>query len=781
MGNSASKTKKKEFVPLPHDVPPSLKKRQRKRYIKEYQKEHKLYVLHMEQLLRLHAGVLSKTEIAISAQLAVDLSISLYEMKRAWTIFERLASTLPDRVTIRELVLYFHVRRTVFVDLLFHSFANYENDKKEQKALQLKSDKQGGGEAKSSDDDDDESSSDSSASTTTSSSHSSWSSNHVRYIPPKRLNLSFPNLIKTFVVFGTCDHEELVDRVCIVVAGIRNGKTLLDVAECIHGSPLPEDPSILLNILNQLETVETDDVCSFSQTLKMPVVDKKKLLKMNLDFPTLLYPIFKMSSLLKEKFLGTDFWDRMRKKTTSLGLRGFFGPKELRRAILKDRKVRLLNRCKIELQEDAAMRELTGRNPVLALSAKINKMATNARPTKHCAVVDMNLSNSADIAWLISCHNMCKTIAVEKVMNDFYEQEYEALELGIGKAPSRLPGEDLMWIEMCDGIYQPFVYHFVSKMGFQVSSRVKSTIKRGNAPKVDKHGEVVLSTKDKDRLKEETDNELMTRLLKAEYSWDAFWRVHLDPRTKRKFYYNLNTGEATWKNPKALKRLRTAEEQKNKTFERSRKTEAHNWSNNVGTWKASTIRAKTDAKRRKRSVRRKRKRMKELTEEDEVVEGRLLGNLDHYGTTEEQKTERPKKKQGSRPIRDDGEHGAGGTDENIRLYRGNQVMVVQDADKYRIKQVPAVIEYADEDDGLTYDVVYGDGRREGSVARTRIIVGNIKETLGVLSESESSESERSVEDPFAILDETESDSSSSGSASDSGSSSYSSSYSSDSS
>ena len=173
--------------------------------------------------------------------------------------------------------------------------------------------------------------------------------------------------------------------------------------------------------------------------------------------------------------------------------------------------------------------------------------------------------------------------------------------------------------------------------------------------------------------------------------------------------------------------------------------------------------------------------MKELTEEDEVVEGRLLGNLDHYGTTEEQKTERPKKKQGSRPIRDDGEHGAGGTDENIRLYRGNQVMVVQDADNYRIKQVPAVIEYADEDDGLTYDVVYGDGRREGSVARTRIIVGNIKETLGVLSESESSESERSVEDPFAILDETESDSSSSGSASDSGSSSYSSSYSSDSS
>ena len=123
MGNSASKTKKKGFVPLPHDVPPSLKKRQRKRYIKEYQKEHKLYVLHMEQLLRLHAGVLSKTEIAISAQLAVDLSISLYEMKRAWTIFERLASTLPDRVTIRELVLYFHVRRTVFVDLLFHSFS----------------------------------------------------------------------------------------------------------------------------------------------------------------------------------------------------------------------------------------------------------------------------------------------------------------------------------------------------------------------------------------------------------------------------------------------------------------------------------------------------------------------------------------------------------------------------------------------------------------------------------------------------------------------------------
>ena len=59
-------------------------------------------------------------------------------MKRAWTIFERLASTMPDRVTIRELVLYFHVRRTIFVDLLFHSFANYENDKRERELELLK-------------------------------------------------------------------------------------------------------------------------------------------------------------------------------------------------------------------------------------------------------------------------------------------------------------------------------------------------------------------------------------------------------------------------------------------------------------------------------------------------------------------------------------------------------------------------------------------------------------------------------------------------------------------
>ena len=72
-----------------------------------------------------------------------------------------------------------------------------------------------------------------------------------------RLNLSFPNLIKTFVVFATCDHDELVERLCIIIAGVRNGRTLLDVAHAIHGNPLPEDPAILLNVLGRLTTVET--------------------------------------------------------------------------------------------------------------------------------------------------------------------------------------------------------------------------------------------------------------------------------------------------------------------------------------------------------------------------------------------------------------------------------------------------------------------------------------------------------------------------------------------
>ena len=48
---------------------------------------------------------------------------------------------MPDRVTIREIVLYFNVRRTVFIDMLFHSFLETETDQAEKKYMTLKSER----------------------------------------------------------------------------------------------------------------------------------------------------------------------------------------------------------------------------------------------------------------------------------------------------------------------------------------------------------------------------------------------------------------------------------------------------------------------------------------------------------------------------------------------------------------------------------------------------------------------------------------------------------------
>ena len=82
------------------------------------------------------------------------------------------------------------------------------------------------------------------------------------------------------------------------------------------------------------------------------------------------------------------------------------------------------------------------------------------------------------------------------------------------------------------------------------------------------------------------------------------------------------------------------------------------------------------------------------------------------------------------------EDAAGAENENIQVYRGNQVMVAQDADRLRVRISPALIEY-DNDDG-TYEVIYANGKRESGVARIRIIVSNMQETItGLLSDEES--------------------------------------------
>jgi hypothetical protein len=723
--------KKRNQLPMPPSIPPTLTARERKRYIQEYRKEHTQLVANIAELSAIDGGALSRSDKLQASQLAVDLGFTTHELRRSWIIFERLASTMPDRVTVREMVLYFHVRRTILVDLLFHCFADEQADQKEKKALAVKQNT------------DDEESEDDASSADLSTTTASTTGTQL-HKPPPRLNLSFPNFIKTFCCFATCDHSELVDRMCIVIAGVRGGRTLLDVAEAIHGSPLPEDPSILLNVLGRLHSVETDDVCSYSQELKMPVVDKKKLLAINRDFPTLLYPMFKVTSLLKEKFLGLGFWARMREKTTSLGLRGFWGPTELRKGILKDRRKRLLVRCQIEIRADKARAQALGRNPITALAQQVSEKGTNARTAKDCSVVDMSMSNSSELAWRISAHNMCKIVAIEGALEEFYEREEESFALG-KKANLRLPGDDLMWLEMCDGIYRPEVWQFIAELGFQVSSRVRTTVTAGAAPKVDKHGTMVLSAKELEGAKEESTSELVKRLQAAEVSWDQYWRIHKDARTKRKFYYNLRTGERTWKKPLAFKRLREAErKRKGKKKERPRQTEAHGWDAQGGAWKPRTIAAQTDRKRRKRAMRRRQKKQEAEAEEEDVVDARLANGPESISAG---------------VVVDNTVTGAGGDDENIQLYRGNQVMVIMNADRYRVQMVPALIEYAD-DGNLTYGVLFDDGTRESSVVRTRLVVTNMAETIDGLDESTSEE--ESTDEEVASVDTGERFDSSSG-------------------
>ena len=162
---------------------------------------------------------------------------------------------MPDRVTIREIVLYFNVRRTVFIDMLFHSFLETETDQAEKKYMTLKSERKN----ETDDDEDSGDSSDERSRSTTSS--QIWERKY------KTLNLTFPNFIRTFCCFASCDHDELLEQLCLVVA-LRGGKTLYDVAKAVYGEPLPEDPDILLQVLDRLKDIETDDVMMYSQMQK---------------------------------------------------------------------------------------------------------------------------------------------------------------------------------------------------------------------------------------------------------------------------------------------------------------------------------------------------------------------------------------------------------------------------------------------------------------------------------------------------------------------------------
>ena len=87
---------------------------------------------------------------------------------------------------------------------------------------------------------------------------------------------------------------------------------------------------------------------------------------------------------------------------------------------------------------------------------------------------------------------------------------------------------------------------------------------------------------------------------------------------------------------------------------------------------------------------------------------------------------------------------AKGREPSHRFLKSNP-QPLQQHNHLRVRISPALIEF-DNEDG-TYDVIYATGKRESGVARIRIIVSNMKETItGLMPESESESDESSYDD-----------------------------------
>ena len=137
---------------------------------------------------------------------------------------------------------------------------------------------------------------------------------------------------------------------------------------------------------------------------------------------------------------------------------------------------------------------------------------------------------------------MCKSIQVEFMLDQYYAEDNEEdmlmlLDLELDeeerrriekeKRSKRLPGDDVLWLQLCEGIYERSVFSWIADMGFQVSSRVRGTInKGGDVPKTDRKGQVVVFDHKKDKEEDNKDDvtkqlELAAELRKVEFTWDV--------------------------------------------------------------------------------------------------------------------------------------------------------------------------------------------------------------------------------------------------------------------
>ena len=110
---------------------------------------------------------------------------------------------------------------------------------------------------------------------------------------------------------------------------------------------------------------------------------------------------------------------------------------------------------------------------------------------------------------------------------DLELDEEERRRIEKEKRSKRLPGDDVLWLQLCEGIYERCVFSWIADMGFQVSSRVRGTInKGGDVPKTDRKGQVVVFDHKKDKEEDNKDDvtkqlELAAELRKVEFTWDV--------------------------------------------------------------------------------------------------------------------------------------------------------------------------------------------------------------------------------------------------------------------
>ena len=182
---------------------------------------------------------------------------------------------------------------------------------------------------------------------------------------------------------------------------------------------------------------------------------------------------------LREKFLGNNFWLRVRQRLGSLGIHGMFNLKEWKKADTNYQSTMLYKR-RLEVMMKNNFNYILPKilKPSKSAHEKILEMLEKIdqyRPFKTASIVDMNNDDSCGLAWELSCTALAKTAAIECILN---EEENESILIEkhhrIHGGRKQIPGNSLYWIELTESIYRPKMWRWMSDQGgYSIAMRIK--------------------------------------------------------------------------------------------------------------------------------------------------------------------------------------------------------------------------------------------------------------------------------------------------------------------